>query len=76
MSATTSGTMEQAGIAGTANGYGVLVLGDDVAIEHDGAEVAPGHVEGLGHLVVAAWEHKLGWWRFPLGARYRDRTTD
>ena len=60
-----TGTMEQVGIAGTINGYGVLVLGDVVTIERDGVEVARRRVEGLGHFVGEARDLKLGWGQFP-----------
>src|SRR5688572_4143748 len=54
MDATGSGTVAKVGIAGTVNGNGVLVLGDVVTVERDGAEVTRSHVQGLGRFVVAA----------------------
>jgi hypothetical protein len=67
--ATTGGaTLARVGIAGTVNGYGVLVVGDVVAVERRGAEVARHRVEGLGPFVAAARHLKLGWGQFPDGA--------
>ena len=63
-----NGTMAQIGVGGTINGYGVLVLGDVVTIERDGAQVARRRVEGLGRFVSAARDLKLGWGAFPDGA--------
>ena len=68
MSATGTGTMAKVGVGGAINGYGVLVLGDVVAVERDGAEVAWRRVDGLGRFVAAARELKLGWGAFPDGA--------
>jgi hypothetical protein len=46
-------------------GSGVLVLGDVVAVERGGAEVARRTVEGLGRFVAAARQLKLGWGQLP-----------
>jgi DNA-binding LacI/PurR family transcriptional regulator len=53
MSTTSNGTMERVGGGGTINGYGALVVGDFVAVERDGAEVARSRIEGLGRFVAA-----------------------
>jgi hypothetical protein len=53
------------GVGGTVNGYGMLVLGDTIVVERDGAEVARSTVDGLGRFVAAARDLKLGWGRFP-----------
>ena len=63
-----TGTMARVGVGGTINGYGVLVVGDEVLVERDGAEVARRRVEGLGRFVVAARDLRLGWGAFPDGA--------
>jgi hypothetical protein len=58
---TSDGTRERAGGGGTVNGDGVLVLGDVVVIERDGAEVARSRVEGLERFATSAREFRLGW---------------
>jgi hypothetical protein len=68
MSTTGKGTTARIGIGGTVNGYGVLVVGDVVVVERDGAEIARSHVEGLGRFVAAARDLRLGWGQFPDGA--------
>ncbi len=65
MSATDNGTMDRIGVGGTVNGYGVLVLGDVLVVEHDGTEVARSRVAGLGRFVASARDLKLGWGQFP-----------
>jgi len=61
-------TLEKIGIAGTVNGYGVLVVGDTVVVSRDGEEIARRTVDGLGRFATAAKDLRLGWGRFPDGA--------
>jgi hypothetical protein len=65
MNATGTGTTEKIGIGGTVNGYAVLAIGDAVAVERDGVQIARTRVEGLGRFVAAARDLRLGWGRFP-----------
>ncbi len=46
----------------------MLVLGEGVAVEREGLEVAQRRVDGLGRFVAAARDLKLGWGQFPDGA--------
>ena len=57
-------TMACVGVGGTVNGYGVVVLGDQVVIERDGEEVARRQVEGMGRFATTARDLRLGWGQF------------
>jgi hypothetical protein len=63
-----AGKLQQIGIGGIVNGYGILILGDDLLVERDGVEVARSRVEGLGRFATAERDLTLGWGQFPDGA--------
>ena len=60
--------LQKIGSGGPVAGYAVLILGDVVMIERDGALVDRRRVEGMGRFTVSARSLKLGWGRFPDGA--------
>jgi hypothetical protein len=68
MSATNGGILQKIGIGGMIGNYAVLVIGDVVMIERDGAEVVRLTVEGLGQFATGATRLRLGWGQFPDGA--------
>lgn len=65
MVARTGWRIEKVGIAGSINGYDVLVLGDSVIVGRDGETVAKRTVEGLSRFVEGARDLKLGWAELP-----------
>jgi hypothetical protein len=58
-------SMSKIGIAGTVNGFGVLVLGDLVIVNRDGAEISRRTVDGIGTFATTARDLRLGWGAFP-----------
>src|SRR5262249_13530978 len=62
------GSTAKVGVGGAVNGYAVLVVGDVVVVERDGAQVTRSRVEGLARF-VAARGLTIGWGKFPDGAR-------
>jgi hypothetical protein len=58
-------TVEKVGIAGSVNGYTVVVIADTIVVRRNDEEIARRTVDGLGRFVASAKDLKLGWGQFP-----------
>src|SRR5262249_37829733 len=58
-------TVEKVGIAGSVNGYTVLVMADTIIVRRDDVEIARTTVHGFGRFATSPKDLKLGWGRFP-----------
>jgi hypothetical protein len=61
-------TVEKVGIAGSVNGYTVVVIADTIVVRRDDEERARHTVDGLGMFVSSAKDLRLGWGQFPDNA--------